>query len=239
MSQISEAPEINDAFTTESKTRFLRGHGVIRQKSLRFVSVLQRLGYVHEVPLEKAKDLFQLHVDTWDRASLKAYFGQLPGKTERIIDRTAHYATGTISVKKIRLRQDHQKTEGYLEKLGLATYEMRGEVWFLLLKEVSLVPEIAPSPPSVDESSLQGSGSKANFSLTHKPDDTKPLAPVNESQRRESVIGCERNRLSESILSTYLSSSPRTSEELSPAEKAAVEARDRKKLQSAGEKPSA
>ena len=228
---------INQAFSTQSKARFLRGHGVVRQKAIRFLGALQRLGYVHEVPLEKAKDIFQLNTDTWDRASLKAYFGQLPGRSERIIDRTAHYATGTISIKKIKLRQDIQKKEGYLEKLGLVHYELRGRIWFLLVNEASVVPEIAKSSTSVQNEAVKASID--NFSLTPKGPG-QPKAERNDSgqpstilrlQRRERVTERERNRLSESILSSYLKPELTPKHELTPSGEAAIEERDRKRAQ--------
>lgn len=190
-------------FTTESKTQVKRGNHIVRQNCIDFINLLRtKHGCTCEFPLAEAKTIFQLKLDIWDRASLKAYFGQQPGKSVKRIHRRAVYRnTGTISPKDITLEQNIPERKGYLEILGLASYERRGSTWFLVLKnEFSVIPEIAKPPTSVNEPCSQFID---NFSLTPKHFSEQQENELKDSietrKERESVIGCERNRLSESI----------------------------------------
>jgi hypothetical protein len=91
----------------------------------------------------------------YDRLSVKAYFGVQETKSKRSIMRTATYArTGTISNKTITLSQNIKPKAGYLQQLGLVTYEKRGPTWFLLLEPTTITPEIShppANPPSESE----------------------------------------------------------------------------------------
>lgn len=119
-----------------------------------FIDQLRAMGYSLEIPLEQAKQLFSEINDIWDRTSLKAYFGTLPGESEREIEREAVYASGTRSKKTIYLRQKIAKTKGYLEKLNLVSYERHGKVWFIVLENPQIVPIIVKANKSIDKISL-------------------------------------------------------------------------------------
>jgi hypothetical protein len=126
-------------FTTEPTSRgyIKRGSFIIRNRCLDYIEPLRKAG-IKELPIEQAIDTFGVH----DRATIKAYFGSLPGRSFRLIRRTARYATGTLSMKSITLDQEIPKTEGYLEKLGLVHYERRGSHWFMVLESPILVPTL-------------------------------------------------------------------------------------------------
>jgi hypothetical protein len=94
--------------------------------------------------LESAKEVFSRHLGLFDRATIKAYFGTQPHRSLRKLQKIARYATGTISFKNIELTQDIPQKRGYLEILGLATIEKKGQTWFLKINEVSVVAEMRP-----------------------------------------------------------------------------------------------
>lgn len=237
---------VERSFTTEPKRRIKRGCHTVRERSLRYVSILrQKYNVFSEIPLEKAKRIFQDELDIWDRTSLKAYFGTQPGVSKRQIKRRAIYHnTGTISPKTIELEQTIPKREGYLERLGLISYEKRGNTWFMALKkEASVVPEIAKSNQSAYERQ-NSEVSNDNFSLApiiqrrrrinhgghvseRETEETTSRDTETGIKRRESVIGCERNQLSESNHEQAQNSKATW---LTPAEETAVEERDRKRL---------
>jgi len=149
--KITERP-----FTTEPKHYIKRGSHTIRARCIEYVQKLGQLGFTLELPLETAQQLFTQTLDIWDRTSLKAYFGTLPGQSKRTIRRWARYQTGTTSVKDIQLSQEVKKREGYLEKLGLVTYGKKGCKWFLILEKPFLVPTLLNegSGASIDKISL-------------------------------------------------------------------------------------
>lgn len=199
-------------FTTESKTCIKRGHHIVRKRAIQFIEYLRSQGF-NCIPLDKAKTVFSNVVDCWDRKTVTAYFGVMAGKSKKVFRRSARYAsTGTISIKHIELEQEISRNPGYLEKLGLIHFELRGRTWFLVLDEAPLVPELALSPTSVKEVC---DGSVDNLSLPlrhfseHKPRHEHEIT-VNDGmiyhtaqidgEERESVIGGERNQSSESIL---------------------------------------
>jgi len=143
---------IERPFTTQPKHYVKRGCNTVRSRCTFYVDQLRVLNYTLELPLEKAKDLFSEILGIYDRISLKRYFGTLPGKSTRKIRRWARYQSGTQSVKDIELTQDTQKTKGYLEKLGLVTYECHGKVWFMVLENWVIVPIIErEDKPSKDK----------------------------------------------------------------------------------------
>jgi hypothetical protein len=204
-----------------------------------------KYGCTREIPLEEAKRIFQLDMGIWDRASLKAYFGTQLGVSRRIIQRTARYQTGTISNKTIELKQNISKLEGYLERLGLVKFEKRGNTWFMVLNnEVSVIPEIAKSTQSVNESSEQNlrlnyvkrGCSIDNFSLTpialgEQHGHELNVKTEDNGEKRESVIGCERNRSSESEREEHELSEFSQKTWLTASERADLEKRDRKRLE--------
>jgi len=129
-----------------------RGAFIIRNRCLDFIEPLRKAG-IKELPIEQAIDTFGVH----DRATVKAYFGTLPGRSTRMIRQTAHYASGTLSMKSIHLEQDIPRTRGYLEKLGLVHYEKRGSHWFMILETALLVPTLKKKSESPCETSLSHS----------------------------------------------------------------------------------
>jgi hypothetical protein len=132
-----------------------RGCGIIRDRCQQYILGLKRLGYDNSLPLEKAKELFMEILDIYDRTSLKAYFGTVPGRCDRKIMRWARYMrTGTTSPKEIVLSQDIPKRVGYLERLQLIGFEQRGKTWFILLKNPMLVPQLMKAKVSMENISL-------------------------------------------------------------------------------------
>jgi hypothetical protein len=142
-------------FTTERKEAIRRGCNTIRSRCLQYIEVLRRLGFQKEIELTQAKRIFSQSLGIFDRASLKAYFGSQAARSIRKIQRVARYSSGTMSFKTIELAQEIPKTKGYLEVLGLASFELRGKNWMMVLRNPFLVPQL-----------LKGDGSKDNFSLS-------------------------------------------------------------------------
>lgn len=139
----------------------LRGCGIIRDRCQQYIAGLKRMGYDNTLPVEKAKELFCEILDIYDRTSIKAYFGTLPGRSERTMTRWATYLhTGTQSPKEIKIIQKIPKRIGYLERLQLVTYEQRGiegKVWFMVLKNPPIVAELVKVCKTIE-----------HISLTHK-----------------------------------------------------------------------
>jgi hypothetical protein len=174
------APRDNEeqlkTFTTEPKDYVKRGCNTIRSRCIDFVDQLRAKGFEKELPVEKVKDLFSEITGEYDRITIKRYFGTLPGKSTRKMRRWAKYQSGTQSVKDIELSQNITKTQGYLEKLGLVSYEKHGKVWFMTLKNCQIVPIIMKANKSKDKiyltsiaHSQNGSGerSEENHSKHH------------------------------------------------------------------------
>lgn len=139
----------------KTKASSKRGCNIVRERCLQFIEALREQGFTNEVPLETAKQLFQITMGIMDRASLKAYFGSQLGKSVRKIQRVARYSSGTISQKTIELTQVTPQKRGYLELLGLATFELRGKVWFMILKGEPLVPQLFPQHYEGHECSIE------------------------------------------------------------------------------------
>jgi len=168
--------QLKTTFTTEPKDHVKRGCNTVRSRCMFFVDQLRIKGFEKELPVEKVKDLFSEITGEYDRTTIKRYFGTLPGKSTRKIRRWAKYQSGTQSVKDIELSQNITKTQGYLEKLGLVSYERHGKVWFIVLKNCQIVPIIMKTNKSKDkiyltsiENSQNRSGerSKENHSKLH------------------------------------------------------------------------
>jgi len=129
----------------------------VRRRALDFLAALNEMGYSKEIPLNEAKDLFSRVLDIWDRASLKAYFGVKAHTTKRLVQRTAIYrSTSTISNKDIYLSEKFETCPGYLEKMGLVSYSLKGKVWFMKIETANLVPQLVKA----------GCGFINNFSLS-------------------------------------------------------------------------
>lgn len=149
------------SFTTEAQEtpRRPRSVSIIRDRCLNFMKILKENGYTHSIPLEDAKHLFFLTIGLGDRKSQSAYFGTQASRSLRRIRKIARYSTGTVSFKDIELAQEISGRPGYFELLRLATFELRGKTWFMILSDEALVPELGPQH-------YEGSrGSNVNFSL--------------------------------------------------------------------------
>ena len=199
---------VERSFTTQPKTYIKRGCHTIRERSQKYIRILKdKFNIDLQIPLERAKQIFQDEMDIWDRASLRAYFGTQPSISRRFIRRIATYATGTVSSKTIELTQQIPERKGYLESLGLVKFEKRSNTWFMILTNEALVPKVWRN------SVQQYEGRKSRVSI-----DNFSLTPIVQGKERETVldavstnvetvknkqtttlVGCERNRLSESI----------------------------------------
>jgi len=185
-------------FSTEPKHYVKRGCSTVRTRCIDFVDQLKTRGYTLEIPLEQAKAMFSEIVGAYDRATVKAYFGTLPGRSTRLIRRVARYQSGTFSFKNIELTQDAAKSLGYLEKLGLVTYERHGKVWFMVLENLVVVSQLVKSDhmvtPSIDKISLtpfsQGERLQENrFEKVVLPSGSLESTQTNNNLQGEREIG--------------------------------------------------
>jgi len=119
------------------------------------MKVLEQNGYTFQIPLGEAKELFQKTMNIMDRISLKAYFGTQRSRSLRKIEQRSTYASGTISFKHIELAQNITQRKGYFEILGLATFERKGQTWFMILTNELLVPELSSQHEESFESSIE------------------------------------------------------------------------------------
>lgn len=154
-----------DTFTT---SRGKHRQSSVRRSCLKFVDFLRKQGY-ERIPLAQAQDLFSHYLDKWDRMTISSYFGARPGRSTKVIDCTTHYATGTVSQKIIRVRQRVVEKTGYLQKLGLVSFEKVGPEfepkWFMVINDEAVVcPEIARM--SVPTSEQQAQSPCLNLSLS-------------------------------------------------------------------------
>jgi len=116
-----------------------RRQSTVRRRAISFILSID----AKELPVETAKDLFSEVTELYDRTTLKAYFGTQAHVNTRKYQRTARYGTGTFSFKTIELSQKVKKTKGYLEKMGLAHFELRGNTWFIVInRSAVLVPQL-------------------------------------------------------------------------------------------------
>lgn len=177
-----ETREVAESFTTNPHDYIVRGNKIVRARSIEFVETL-RIQQEERMPVEKAKEQFQLMMDVWDEKSLKGYFGTQEHRQEHVIHETKRYLTsGNISQRDIRLSQDIKTKKGYLEKLGLVHYEQRGKTWFMVLEKASIIPELMKS----------SSKSNDNFSL--------PLIGKDNLSRKATMEVVERDRERESTV---------------------------------------
>lgn len=130
------------SLSTKPQKHIRKGHSPIRERCIEYIKALRQHGYINEIPLEPAKEIFSQELGLFDRATIKAYFGCQPGRSIKKIQRLARYASGSMSFKSIELAQETQLKKGYLELLGLATIQKKGQKWFVKLNsEVSIIPE--------------------------------------------------------------------------------------------------
>ena len=187
--------------TNEYKS-FSKGCFIVRKRCIKFIEALKTLGYQHEIPLDEAKELFSRLIGPSDRKTLKAYFGTQASQSIKKIQKIARYSTGTYSFKNIELAQEVQKQRGYLEILGLAKIEQRGNNFFMVLINEPLTPELFPQQ-------YESLSSMKNFSLPHIPSSLieKPKAEALEgegiSRERESLPRTERLTENNKQTTTY------------------------------------
>lgn len=205
--------------TAVSRRYVRRGCHTVRNRCREFIEILRRSN-IKELPLETAKTLFMNTMDIWDRTSIKAYFGSQAHISTKKMQRIARYPSGTVSFKAIELSQQIPQRKGYLELLGLATFELRGKTWFTIVQHESLVPEMGP------QHCERNSGLPiANFSLssispnkdqvavakgvaeTHKQTTTHRMRERNqssESERIPNTHGCDLAPEVEALLKARL-----------------------------------
>jgi hypothetical protein len=124
---------------TENEKVTTRESSTVRNRCLLFIETLHKLGY-ERIPIDQAKQLFRLTVNVFDRASIKAYFGTYQHVSTHSIQREARYQSGNYSFKTILLKQKVPYQPGYLDLLGLVTYEWVNKTLFLIPKVGVLVP---------------------------------------------------------------------------------------------------
>lgn len=149
MFELQELPtKSSDVTGDKSLPRAPRGCNTIRSRCIQFIQILEQNGY-ERLPLEEAKRVFSQTLGIYDRSSIKAYFGTQAGITRHTVERFARYQSGASGLKTIELSQRIAHHAGYLEILGLVTYELKGRVWFLSLKRAILVPTLVKPSASV------------------------------------------------------------------------------------------
>jgi hypothetical protein len=127
------------ALIAKPEARKMQKCNTVRKRAITFLTTLKQLGY-QRIPLEQAKTIFSQTLGLWDRTTLKAYFGTKAHTTKHLVQRTAIYrTTSTVSNKDIWLSQRVETSPGYLEKMGLVTYELKGQTWFMKLSENAVV----------------------------------------------------------------------------------------------------
>lgn len=179
------------SLNTNKYKSFSKGCFIVRKRCLQFIEALKALGYQHEIPLDEAKEHFARLIGPSDRKTIHAYFGSQAHRSIRKIQKIATYSTGTMSYKTIELAQELPQKRGYFELLGLAKFELRGSVWFMILTNEPLVPELFPQQ-------YDSLSSMKNFSLPPIPSSLieKPNATALEgegiSRERESLPRTER-----------------------------------------------
>ena len=160
-------------FSDNYHSKTSRGCNTVRSRCIQYVQTLNAQGY-ECLPLSEAKRTFSMTLGIFDQKSVKAYFGTQKHVARHSVERFARYASGIAAIKRIELTQQVEHQIGYLETLGLVTYEMRGKVWFMTLKTAILVPLLMKS----------GDESMRNFSLSTITD---PIHSEALSERSEHV----------------------------------------------------
>jgi len=177
------------------KPHTTRESSTVRSRCLLFIETLHKLGY-ERIPIDQAKQLFSLTVNVFDRASIKAYFGTYQHVSTHSIQREARYQSGTYSFKTIVLKQKVPYQLGYLDLLGLVSYEWINKTLFLIPKVGFLVPTLMKaSRESIGEFSLsfsQGERARENrFEKVVSPSEIEESGGRGEITNNNN-IGCER-----------------------------------------------
>lgn len=132
-----------------------RNCNTVRRRAINYLLTLREMSYTNELPLDEAIDLFSQITDQWDRLTIKAYFGTKKHTSRKKIFRQAVYGnTGIVSNKDITLIQDIPTTPGYLEKMGLVTYNLKGNIWFMKVENRVLIPQLMKAESSMKNISL-------------------------------------------------------------------------------------
>jgi len=156
----------------------------VRRTAIQFILGLRSQGYTNELPLQDAKQLFSLITDKWDRMTLKAYFGTVAHRSKRVINQRSQYASGTVSFKTIELTQNTVSNPGYLERMGLVSYNLKGSVWFMKVENSVLVPQL-----------MKVDGSINNFSLSHTIHDLGVERSEENHSELRPILGVENGCL--------------------------------------------
>jgi len=146
--------DANKSFSTNPKGHKRKPHSPVRQRCIEFLDILQDYGYTLQIPLDKAKELFQTEMNIMDQKSLTAYFGRHQHKTKQKMERFAQYGSGHSALKRIELSYEVQGKKGYFEILNLATLELKGKTWFMTFNFESLVPQLGSHTDEGCEASI-------------------------------------------------------------------------------------
>ena len=139
---VEQNPNSESSVGGNSERNSVRKQTIVRRRATNFILALLKKGYC-QIPVEKAKDIFSEETGYYDRSTIKAYFGTQAHTSTKKIRRLARYGTGTFSIKDIELTHKTTTKPGYLEKLGLVTFELRGKTWFLKINEKAvLIPQL-------------------------------------------------------------------------------------------------
>jgi hypothetical protein len=156
--------ENKKTFTTSPKDGKRKNNpSPVRERCLRFISILRKMGYDKSIPLDDAVEIFQSEIGIMDDKSKRAYFGTRAGKAERTIDEMKSYQNGERKFRSIQLSFKIAERRGYLEIFGLVEFEKIGKVWFLQIKSDSIVP--LWNPQLSDDAGV-GRVSNVNLSLS-------------------------------------------------------------------------
>jgi hypothetical protein len=117
----------------------------VRRRSINYILNLKENGYKNELPREQAIEFFSETSGFYDRLTIKAYFGTVAHRSKRKFYQDSQYASGTTTHKTITLSQEIIQSKGYLEKMGLVSYHLKGNVWFMKIENAVLTPELGRS----------------------------------------------------------------------------------------------
>lgn len=126
----------------------------VRKRALHYLATLKENGFSNELPLEQARNLFSQILGIWDRTTLKAYFGAQAHQSTQRLRRRAQYQSGVVSFKTIELSRDISAYPGYLERMGLVSYSLKGKLWFMKIESAVLVPQLMKVDVSMRNFSL-------------------------------------------------------------------------------------
>jgi len=173
-----------------------RQSSTVRNRCILFIETLHKLGY-ERIPIDQAKQLFSLTVNVFDRVSIKAYFGTYQHVSTHSIQREARYQSGAYSFKTIVLKQKVPYQLGYLDLLGLVTYEWINKTLFLIPKFGVLVPTLMKgSEESIGEFSLsfsQGERARENrFEKVVSPSEAEESNVLLRTPTNNNNLGGER-----------------------------------------------